>query len=134
MAEGGPEIWGVVQLILSQIESLESGSPLHAPARELTALLDMHERLLPCEAALGASLAMHSRERDVYADKMQRIARRLAAEGAAAADDEAHAQLSRVVLLTRDQLESSRAIAEERQADVDQPLSREERQAAPVAK
>jgi len=110
-AEGTGQLWAVVRQILAQIDTLEAGSALRAPARELAALHEMHERLLPCEAALAASLAMNTRERDVYADKMQQVARRLAVEGVHAVDDEAHAQLSRIVLLTRDQLESSRAIA-----------------------
>lgn len=105
------QLWAVVRQILAQIATLEAGSALRAPARELAALHEMHERLMPCEAALAASLAMNTRERDVYADKMQQVARRLAAEGAHAASDKVHAQLSRIVLLTRDQLESSRAIA-----------------------
>lgn len=109
-SEGQGQLWAVVRQILAQIDTLEAGSALRAPARELAALHEMHEQLLPCEAALAASLAMNTRERDVYADKMQQVARRLAVEGVHTADDD-HAQLSRIVLLTRDQLESSRAIA-----------------------
>mmetsp|Transcript_19594 Transcript_19594/g.50617 ORF Transcript_19594/g.50617 Transcript_19594/m.50617 type:complete len:138 (-) Transcript_19594:16-429(-) len=105
-----PQLWNVVRQILTQIDALEA-STLQQPARELQQLLAMHERLGPCEGALDASLAMHTRERDVYADKMQRIARRLAAEGAAAVGDQSHEMLSRIVLTARDQLENARQAA-----------------------
>jgi len=106
------QLWSLVRQILEQTDALGSHD-LSDVASDLERLLAVHDQLLAPEGALDAATAMHARERDVYADKMQRAARRLAAEGGAAAENRVHDVLSKIVLATRDQLEAARAAAAE---------------------
>lgn len=101
-------VWSIVRHILAEAEAIGTAE-LALAASPLERLLRVHEKLLPTEGALDATIAMNLRERDVYADKMQRIARRLAAEDADSADSPLHDALTRVVLTTRDDLDAARA-------------------------